>query len=230
MKKYIITASMAITLASCLQASTLEEQVSANTLSIGLNSTSIETISNVLNSLEKRIITLETKVTTLEGFHNIREFTIHGTNEKDITYEGLQIGLSSLNYQNNEFLYIKAEGSNGVSEFCTSNSKAKELLDAYIEGNTYTWWGYNYANTWSILRLRGESSWSPSYRINAASAIHTLYNNFSLTISNSSSNSSEIHIKPNELTNDVFANGSDTYSNNSVIFRVAPTRMQACGF
>ena len=231
MKKGIIIASIAMTLASGLQAVTLEElEVRLNAGEAMLNSmstqiTTLETRLNageaMLNSTSTQITTLETQIAELQTFHNIRHISI----DENTTTQSLKDKLGSLNYQSGEFLYLTTDSSQ-TAELCTSHPKAADWVnDLPAEGGGYTWWGYDYTDTW--MTIPSEPTWTPVYRINAQSSAQ--HGQFYLSLLNNLSAGAEFNARASEIGTSI-----DTYQAwsgaNSITLKVAATREEACGF
>ncbi len=229
MKKQMILGVSALLLSSGLYALTTEEQVAANTIGIGVNSENI-------TSLKERVSELEAIIIRLEAHHNIRQFTINGTSGLDITLEEFKNKISSLNYQSGEFLYIKGVNSDGKVGICTSKSNAANAINAYLNDSDLNGQMFNPIDLW--YKTGTTSPWTQAYYADlstygGAHQIQYYARNSSNTESVSMSvipDEWDNHYDPRYQGAEIYVNGWDTAGDKSITFKVAPTRLEACGF
>ncbi len=215
MKKQVIIASVAIALASSLQAQTIEETVA---------------------SLELRINTLESKVTRLESFHtNPREFTI---TQGNFTDESFTDQIVSLNITDGEWLYVKGSGDirqdGGAysTELCTSDSRLTSLLNEHIKPRTSMdtiWFNVRNPNnslTYVSSNLNDASQQQPWGEATFFSGeVYAGAERLKFKARNSLSNLN-IDIWPRSSNIHMFVSSPDYV----VTFKAAATREEACGF
>ena len=248
MRKQIIIASLAITLASGLQATT-EEQVAANTIDIGLNSVSIESLVNTMAAFEDRINTLESKVTTLESFHlSTREFTVTDNEQYYVRTAGFADKITSLNFNDGEWLYIEAkgdlldDGTIHTKEICTSDSRLTSYLNKYTDSTqdpmVSTWFHIPSENELTYIKHDFESLPHGLNWVVATTIWGEVLDFERLKLGASSMGAyTNVDVKPINvsqfvdgdmwLTSIYLDNPSPT---NIATYRVGTTRLQACGF
>ncbi len=182
----------------------------------------------IINDLDARLLLVNTQNTaTLSS----REFTVRGTQYKDLSIAVLKSNISALNYLSGEYFYMKATGKRN-SEFCSSNPFVMSIIDSYISSIEYSKSGQNMENVW--VKGEGASLWSAAYHLYAQTISSDQYNFLDFYAVDGSFKFHRTILMPKYYDQDnmeVFVNGGwDNDAINSITVRVGATRMEACGF
>lgn len=195
---------------------------------VDLAEVAIATHSDSLLTIDAQMQALDVRVTALEDVTNAREFTVHGTMGYDITLTEFRNDIASLNYISGEYLYVRGVGSQGTKEFCTSNTNAATLLQYYVNDIRYMWAQSTPSLTWQ----KTSNSW---VSVNAVNSNSNYYDGDSLRIASRDYSNTYIYnyVHPDYYYNpsqEIYVNGWEYDGNNSITYRVASTRAEACGF